>query len=145
MADNPIHDTTGYLLTQVCKRYRTLSNERLEAVGLHKGQELILCELWKSPGLTQSELVERLCVQPSTLTNALNSMERAGLVQRRVDSEDQRVSRVYLTDQARTVWPQVTQVWDEIEAQAFARLSIEERLLLRRLLMQVADNLAEPA
>ena len=103
MADTPFHDTTGYLLTQVCKLYRAISNERLEAVGLHKGQELILCELWKSPGLTQSALVEHLCVQPSTLTNALNSMERAGLVQRRTDAEDQRVSRVYLTDQAKVI------------------------------------------
>ncbi len=145
MADNPIHDTTGYLLTQVCKLYRALSNERLEVVGLHKGQELIMCELWKTPGATQSELVERLCVQPSTLTNSLNSMERSGLVQRQVDAEDQRVSRVYLTEQAKVVWPSVAQVWDDIEAQAFGQLSLEERVLLRRLLMQVAENLSEPA
>jgi DNA-binding MarR family transcriptional regulator len=143
MADNPIHDTTGYLLNQVCKLHRARSSERLEAVGLYKGQELILCELWKTPGITQSELVERLCVQPSTLTNSLNSMERSGLVQRRTDNEDQRVSRVYLTEQAKVVWPSVAQAWGDIEMQAFGSFTVEERVLLRRLLMQVADNLVE--
>jgi DNA-binding MarR family transcriptional regulator len=142
MAEHNFHDTTGYLLSQVCKLYRARANERLEAIGLHQGQDLILCELSLCDGQTQSELVERLCVQPSTLTNSLHSMERAGLVQRRADDEDQRVSRVYLTDQIRSTWPQIRQAQETTEAQAFARLSVEERMLLRRLLMQVAENLA---
>ncbi|MEP7289944.1 MAG: MarR family transcriptional regulator [Chloroflexota bacterium] len=142
MSTHSIYDSNGYLLSQVCKRYRTLSDQRLEEIGLYRGQELIICELWQQDGLTQSDLVERLMVQPSTLTNALNSMEKAGLVQRRPDAQDQRVSRVYLMPLAYETWPQVKEVWDAIDAEAFGNLTLEERILLRRLLMQVNENLA---
>ncbi len=142
MAHNPIHLTNGFLLTQICKLHRTCSNQQLEAIGMYKGQELIMCELWQQNGLTQSDLVDRLAVQPSTLTNALNSMEKSGLVQRKPDDNDQRVSRVYLTEHASEIWPQVQQVWDDMEARTFANMTIEERVLLRRLLMQVYDNLS---
>ena len=141
MSHHPIHLTNGFLLTQICKLHRACSNQQLEAIGMYKGQELIICELWQQDGLTQSDLVERLEIQPSTLTNALNSMEKSGLVQRKPDEADQRVSRVYLTERAGEIWPQVQQVWDDMEARTFANLTVEERVLLRRLLMQVYENL----
>ena|SRR5260221_9903294 len=141
MNEHPIHGSTSYLLSQICKLYRALANQYLEVVGVHQGQELILCELAQHNGQPQSELAQRLCVQPPTLTNALNSMEKAGLVQRRTDEVDQRVSRVYLTETAVEVQPQIDQIWSAIEDQAFAKLSPEERSTLHRLLNQVYQNL----
>lgn len=134
-------ETNGYLLTQVAKLFRAFANHELETVGMYKGQDMILCELNEQDGLTQSELVERLLVQPATMTNALNSMEKAGLVRRQPDPADQRISRVYITAQARALQPQMQHVWDNIEAETFAHLSADERILLRRLLMQVYENL----
>jgi len=130
-----IHDSSGYLLSQICKLYRGLSNKRLEEIGMYKGQELILCELAQSDGLTQSELVERLLVQPSTLTNMLNTLEKSDLIQRRQDSIDQRVQRVYLTPTSTALQPRLQEVWEGVDAVTFAHLSLDERVLMRRLLM----------
>jgi|SRR5579871_2909518 len=141
MCEHPIHQSNGYLLSQICKLYRALANQHLEAVGMHQGQELILCELAQRNGQAQSELAERLCVQPPTLTNALHSLEKSGLVQRRTDDADQRVSRVYLTDTAVDVQPRIGEIWTAIEEQAFAPLSAEERTTLHRLLSSVYDHL----
>ena len=39
-----------------------------------------------------------VCVKPATLTVMLQRMEQAGLVERRNDTQDQRVQRVYITE-----------------------------------------------
>jgi len=72
-------------------------------------------------------------------------MEKTGLVERRQDTEDQRVSRVYLTDAGRNIRDAVERVWHELEEQTFAGFSLEERVLLRRLLLQVRENLIREA
>lgn len=104
---------------------------------------MILRQLWDTEDMTQSELAERLCIQPATATKMLQRMERSGLIQRRNDPEDQRVSRVYLTDQGRALYQPYQELWDRLEQYSIQGLSLEERVLLRRLLMQVRDNLSQ--
>ena len=69
-------------------------------------------------------------------------MERSGFVERRTDPDDQRVSRVYLTDSGRSLQPVVEQGWMAIEHQILADFPLEERLLLRRFLEQIYRNLS---
>ena len=72
----------------------------------------------------------------------LQRMERAGLIERRPDPEDARVSLVYLTERGRALEQPVLEVWKQLEAQTVAGLSATEQALLRRLLMQVSANLS---
>jgi DNA-binding MarR family transcriptional regulator len=98
--------------------------------------------LWEEEGIMHSELAARSCVQPATITNALKRMEKAGLVERRRDTEDERVSRVYLTEAGRDMRSQVEDAFRNFEAQAFAGLSEGEVATLRALLFRVQRNLA---
>ena len=135
-------DSLGYLVARVCKLHRNRASSLLDAVGLYVGQEMILARLCEKEGVTQTELAEHLLVQAATMTNMLKRMERRGLVERRQDLDDQRVSRVYLTEQGRGLEPAIDKAWGQLEEEALAGFSLEERELLRRLLMQVYDNLA---
>jgi len=136
-----IAESLGYLMVQICKAHRNKAQELLAEIGLHVGQEMLLMHLRIGDGLTQSELAEEICVQPATLTRSLDRLSRSGLVERRVDAEDQRVSRVYLTEAGRALGQSIERVWDELEVLSFANLTGEERILLRRLLLQVYANL----
>jgi DNA-binding MarR family transcriptional regulator len=138
---NPIPETLGYLLVQVCRAHRGRAQELLGAIDLHPGQEMLLLRLWPGDGLPQSQLAAEMCVQPATITKMLDRLERSGLVERRADIEDQRVSRVYLTAAGQAMQAPVEAVWQALEAQSVAQLTLEERLLLRRLLLQVLNNL----
>ena len=71
----------------------------------------------------------------------IRRMEKTGFVERRQDPDDQRVSRVYLTEAGRAVQADVREVWHTLEKEAFADFSQEERILLRRLLLQIRENL----
>jgi DNA-binding MarR family transcriptional regulator len=63
------------------------------------------------------------------------------LVERRRDAEDERVSRVYLTEAGRGIRSKVEETFRDFEAQAFAGLSEEEMTALHELLLKVQKNL----
>lgn len=143
MTQKPIEETDGCLLAQVCKLYRARADAHLDTIKMHVGQEMILSRLWIEEGLTHSELAEQLFVSAPTITNTVNRMAKAGLVERRQDSEDQRISRVYLTSAGRQIRSSVEALWLELDQQAFSGFSLEERMLFRRLLMQLQENLVK--
>jgi DNA-binding MarR family transcriptional regulator len=101
---------------------------------------MFLWQLWRQDGLTQSQMVERMCVQPPTVSKMLDRLEKAGLVERRADSEDIRISRVYLTEQGHRSQRAVRDIWTSIELRLIEGLTLEERIVLRRLLLQVHEN-----
>jgi DNA-binding MarR family transcriptional regulator len=137
----PELESINFLLGVIGRLQRTQLNEALAGIGVYAGQERFLWHLWRQDGLTQSQLVERLCVQPPTISKMLDRMEKAGLVMRQPASDDSRISRVCLTEQGRRSQEAVAEVWKNIEQRLTEGLSVEERLLLRRLLLQVYENL----
>ena len=137
--------TTGYLLAQVCRAHHARARALLDEIGLYRGQQFVLCALWKEEGLTHSDLADRLHVHPATVTNALKRMERAGFLERRPDPEDQRVSRVYLTEAGREIRGSVERVWSQLEEQTVEGFNDEEQAALERLLERVYENLAGEA
>jgi DNA-binding MarR family transcriptional regulator len=136
-----IIESINYLLVQICKAQRGKAQELLAKIELHPGQEMLLLCLWPGDGPTQSELAGDLCISPATMTKMLDRMAKAGLVERRTDVEDQRVSRVYLTGEGWSLREPVEGIWNKIEAQSLVNLTLDERILLRRLLLQVYENL----
>lgn len=137
-----IQDYIGFQLLQIHKAHRQLAEEDLNKLGVHTGQEMILLQLWIEEGISQSQLAACMEVEPPTATKMLQRMERAGLIERRPDPEDARVSLVYLTERGRTLEQPVLDVWRQLEARTISGLSLTEQTLLRRLLLQVATNLS---
>ena len=137
-----IQDYIGFQLLQVHKAHRSRAEAALNKLGLHTGQEMLLLQLWIEEGLPQSQLAACMGVEPPTATKMLQRMEHAGLIERRPDPEDARVSRVYLTERGRALEQPVLDVWKQLETRTVAGLSATELALLHRLLMQVSENLS---
>ena len=137
-----IQDYIGFQLLQIHKAHRQRAEAGLNKLGVHTGQEMILLQLWIEEGIPQSQLAACMEVEPPTATKMLQRMERAGLIERRTDPEDARVSRVYLTERGRALEQPVLDVWKHLEAQTVSGLSLTEQTLLRRLLLQVSTNLS---
>jgi DNA-binding MarR family transcriptional regulator len=97
--------------------------------------------LWEQDGLTQSQIAEQMGVEHATVTQVLERLERIGLIQRCRDEKDGRISRVYLTDKGRALQEPVQRLWSEWETQALVGFTLEEKLLLRRFLLQMQENL----
>lgn len=56
--------------------------------------------LHSSPGMVQKDLAEKLEVTPAAISTAVRQMERFGLVQRKPDTIDARLMRLYLSEEA---------------------------------------------
>ncbi len=130
----------GYRILQIHRAHRNRAEVALGELGLHTGQEWVLFQLWNEEGLTQSQLVENLGVEPPTITKTLDRLEKAGLVERRQDVEDARVSRVFLTRKGRELQGPVEKVWKDLETKTIQGLSEAEKALMLRLLDQIYKN-----
>lgn len=139
--DSP--ETSGFILINICHLHRARAHQLLEALGLYQGQPPVLRELWKHEGLTQTQLASVLKVTPATTTKMLQRMEKAGFVHRKPDVQDQRVSRVYLTEMGRAVQNEVENVFKALDAETFANITAEEQVVLHRLLLRIRENLLE--
>jgi MarR family transcriptional regulator, organic hydroperoxide resistance regulator len=141
MNDKPEYESINFLLGMVCRVQRSAMSDALAEIGLYAGQEMFLWHLWRQDGLTQSQMVERMCVQPPTVSKMLDRLEKVGLVERRPDAEDSRTTRVYLTERGQQSQRAVREIWVNLEQRLTEGLSVEERIVLRRLLLQVHENL----
>ncbi len=137
-----IRDTVVFRLVQVSRTMRKQAAVDLGHLGLYVGQEMFLLPLWARDGLTQSQLVAALGVEPPTVTKVVERMAKAGLLERRRDPEDGRVSRVYLTASGRALEEPVRRFWEALEQRVLAGCTPEERMLLRRLLQHMDANLS---
>ena len=142
MSETKLDHTYGLLIARVALIHRTRISEYLSQYNLYVGQEMLLKCLWNQDGLSQKEIADLMGIQAATATRMVMRMERSGLVERKTDPEDQRVSQVYLTDLGRSLQSAVEEGWMAIEQQILEGFSLEERLLLRRYLEQLHKNLA---
>ncbi|OGO38684.1 MAG: hypothetical protein A2W35_07105 [Chloroflexi bacterium RBG_16_57_11] len=103
----------------------------------------MLCVVAKQDGLTQSEIAGQLSVQGATVTNMLQRLEEAGLVNRSRDPEDNRLVRVYLTEAGRQKERSINEQFGNMQELIFKGINDEERALLLRLLQQIILNITE--
>jgi DNA-binding MarR family transcriptional regulator len=141
MSQSTEPEAIDYLLAQVCHLHHSRAHKLLEAIGLYRGQPLVLRALWEQEGLTHTDLAQRLHVTPATITKMLQRMENAGFVVSRPDPGDQRVSRVYLTEAGCAIQTKVEAVWQTMEQETFGGFTPEEHALLRRFLLHIRENL----
>ena len=141
MTDNADSDGINDLVREMCKLHYSRARILLNSIGLHRGQPPVLRALQAQEGLSHSQLATRLRIKPSTVTRMIQRMERAGFVERRQDSQDERVRRVYLTRSGRATGELLGQVDRQLEEEASRGLSPEERALLSRILSRICDNL----
>lgn len=111
----------------------------LDRLGLTYPQYIAILALAQKDDLSIGELGEQLFLESNTLTPLVKRLEAAGLVARRRDPEDERVVRVSLTDQGRSLLTGLQCVPDEI-AQA-AGITLEQFHAMHQGLMALRDNL----
>ena len=140
--EDPGRPTLGHLLAQVCRLVGRRRRMKLESIGLHHGQGMILYRLWQNDGVAQSELARALHITPPTASSTLQRMERDGWVRRRRDEADQRIVRVYLTDKAGRLHEEARASFRELDQEMRAMLTDQEHETLRQSLLKVHGYLA---
>jgi DNA-binding MarR family transcriptional regulator len=106
----------SYAIFALARAHRALAGALLRELGLHPGQELLLMRLFDRDGQTQSQLLEAVGLDHSTVSKALRRMEASGLVQRKQADHDRRVLLVHLTDAGEALRAPIEDLWRTLEA-----------------------------
>lgn len=136
-------DSLYHIFLEILKLYHYKMHKLLEEINLYPGQPPLLFALNKEDGSSQKELAEKLSVRPSTMTVMIKRMEKGNLVERKQDLVDQRISRVYITEAGKEICEESKKVMRRTEEEMFGNLTVEEKVILRRLLLVVKNNLKD--
>jgi MarR family transcriptional regulator for hemolysin len=131
------------LFTRAHKLLRAAADDAMRQHGVRIGQNIVLEVLWETDGLTPGELAARLHVTTPTVVNTATRMENAGLLTRRRDTQDARLVRLYLTDQARAAQQPIEEARQQLEQRAFATLTSQERRHLRSALTKIIQVMGD--
>jgi DNA-binding MarR family transcriptional regulator len=104
----------------------------------------LLANLEREDGQTLAALSRRMLVTAGNLTGLVDRAERDGVVKRRADPRDRRLSRVFLTARGRGLVTELLPVHADHVGALLGGLDAGERRELRRLLGKLRDSLTPP-
>lgn len=136
-------DHFGFLLSRVALAHRNMVGREVKSLGMHRGQPPVLFTLEKHEGMSNSEMADFLDITPATLTNKIKRMEKAGLVIRRRDPQDERYIRIYMTEKGRGIMNQLRASIRETENILLTGFSEEEIEDLRSKMRRILENISE--
>jgi len=136
-AEEPLHRIFQKMIRLHYYRAHTL----LEQDGIYPGQPPLLFALHHRDGQSQKELAEKLKIAPATITVMIKRMEKAGLLEKRQDKIDHRMTRIFLTESGHKAYLLVEATMNKLEEESFNHFTIEEKFLFKRLMIQVIENL----
>jgi MarR family transcriptional regulator, organic hydroperoxide resistance regulator len=94
----------------------------------------LLTVLGRRDGLSQGEFTQEYEMDPSRVTRTAQSLEADGLIRRERDEEDNRVMRMYLTEEGLEVLQKLPEINEQLRRRVHSVLSEEEFEELRRML-----------
>lgn len=132
----------SYAIFELARTHRGHAAAMLRKMDLHPGQELLLMHLFDRDGQTQSELLERVGVDHSTVSKALRRMQDAGLLVREPAAHDRRVMVVHLTDKGRALREPVAAMWRDLEEISTQHLTAQQAESFVRTAYAVVDAIS---
>lgn len=117
-------------------------NQLFKGIGLNNNQFIYVIRVSENPGITQSELADRIHIDHSTSLRTIQKLERNGFIERRKDAVNKKIRRVYPTKKALSVYPMLHDYEAASASHAVLSLSDEDQRSLNELLDKVVKNLA---
>ena len=130
------------LIMEISRMYMEKCFGKLKSLGIHPRQMPILAVLWKEDGCSQKELASQLGVKPPTVTVSIQRLEKIGIIVRKQDEKDQRISRIYLTEEGKAIINEGMRMAKEGEKQVLNGFSESELCLMKRFCIQIKENIA---
>lgn len=137
-------DTLSSDLARVFLRIHRLLDRRMTAVGASLARTKLLLYLEDQVGEARAaDIAEFFGLAPRTVTDALDALERDGMVRREPDPYDRRVKRLSITEAGRAATAATEPLRLAMMGQIFGVLDTSEREQLQGLLAKLAMAVGE--
>ncbi|MCZ6524384.1 MAG: MarR family transcriptional regulator [Alphaproteobacteria bacterium] len=131
----------GFILNDVARLLRKVYDRRVRSLGLTRSQWWVVTHLYRSEGVTQSELADILELERASLGRLLDRLEAKGWVRREADAKDRRAKRVYLTAQVEEPMRTMRSIAAGVRGDALSGLSPAQQDRFVDTLLRIKGNL----
>lgn len=135
-------DELAFLLEEVPRRLRGVFDESIKRFGLTRTQWRTLSYVFRSEGVTQTELAQFVELERASVGLAIDRLEELKYVERRKLRSDRRVWKIYLLPAALELLPTLRDEADAVYEKMLKGVPELERLKLFEILNALKSNLA---
>jgi len=135
----PYDDCILFLLAKAYQKAHGDFKKRLYSYGLTPIQHLVLEALWDEDGLSVGDIGKRLVFDGATLSGVLDRLAAGDWILKQSDTTDKRMLRISLTPKSKDLKPKLSAVRNATNKNLLARFSLEEKVLLKRLLRDIQN------
>ncbi len=140
--DDPVAASAFEALGKIFHLHRQAMQKFFTTSETHHGEVFSLRLLARHDGLSQRDLADTLHLSRPRVTSILQGLEKAGAVRRENDPSDQRLTRVFLTDEGRRLEAEHKEAFEAYLSQTVGTLSDADKKELARLLDEVSARIA---
>ncbi len=133
----------NHMLVKVGAKHRRRSAYEFMKHNLSSGQPRMLNFLFENDGCIQREIASACHMEPASVTSVLNSMQRAGLIERKPVVGDKRALRVWLTEKGKENKKIVDEIFVTMADECFKGFSEDEKQLCGSFLNRIFTNMTD--
>lgn len=116
--------TLHMAINRVFHAQKNVTRPGMAKIGLSPGQPKILNHLSRQNHCMQKDIASALDIEPATVSQILNNMVQAGLIQRSAPAERRRAESVSITEKGREYlekWQQLCKEIEDVSLQGFTQ------------------------
>ncbi len=130
-------DCIVFLLAKAYQKAHATFKRRVSPYGLTPIQVLVLDAIREEEGLAAGEIGKRVVLDSATLSGVLDRLAERQWIVKETDTADKRSLRIYLGEKAKEVVGDLALDRERANDEILASFSMEEKVLLKRLLRDI--------
>lgn len=134
-------DGLVFLIEEVPRKLRRVFDASTAKFGLTRAQWRALAYIFRTPGLTQTELAKCLELERASVGHVIDQLEKADYVERRAVEGNRRVWTLHLRPKAIGILPALRAEADVVYERLLAGISANDIASFKRLLASMSANL----
>ncbi|MDY6792937.1 MAG: MarR family transcriptional regulator [Thermodesulfobacteriota bacterium] len=139
----PLDNSPGYIINSLAREmnvclYRSFREKGFEITAQ---QWAVLNRLWEMEGLHQSKLAQKTTKNRHNMTMIIKQLEVKGFIEKRSDTQDKRLQRVYLTKRGKDLRKKLIPIAIDTIEKLFRGVNPKDMVAIRRIHKTITHNL----
>lgn len=135
-------DIAAALISFTYRSVQKYFAKELASYNIGWGHFAILMTLYDQEGRSQDSLAQSRGFDKTMIAKSILRLEKEGIVYRKIDQEDKRIKRLYLTEKGRTLMPEMQRIGNELNSHLLKSFDPDEASAAVEIIRKLALNAA---
>lgn len=135
-------DIAAALISFTYRSVQKYFAKELASYNIGWGHFAILMTLYDQEGRSQDSLAQSRGFDKTMIAKSILRLEKEGIVYRKIDQEDKRIKRLYLTEKGRTLMPEMQRIGNELNSLLLKSFDPDEASAAVEIIRKLALNAA---